>query len=218
MNDNTVKKMRRRKFLKVTGITLGASAVACCGLGYLATTQPKIDFIEDHYQGKTDMNQRILVTYASKAGSTGEVARAIGEVLTAKGATVDVTPVNGVANLQDYQAVIIGSAIRMGRWMPEAKSFVETNQAYLRQVPTAYFNCGLGLREESEKTRGEALGYMDSVCSIVEPVSRGAFAGKLDYSKLSFLEGLIMKAMGDQPGDFRPWETIRAWAESLKLS
>lgn len=217
MPEQTSKTMKRRKFLKVAGITLGASAAACCGLGTLATYQPRVDFIETQTSGDSNMKQRILVTYASKAGSTGEVAKAIGDVLAAKGAAVDVLPVDAVKNAQDYQAVIVGSAIRMGRWIPAAAKFVEANKAHLGKVPTAYFNCGGGLREENEKNRAEALGYMDAVSAVVKPVAVGAFAGKLDFKKLSFLDGMILKAMGDKEGDWRPWEAIRAWAGSLEL-
>ncbi len=210
--------MKRRKFLKTAGITLGGLAAACCGLGALATIQPQVDFIESHYQGESKMNQRFLVTYASKAGSTGEVAKAIAQVLAGRGAAVDVTPVEAVSNIQDYQAVIIGSAIRMGSWLRAATRFVETHQPDLSRIPTAYFSCGLGLREENEKNRAEALATMDPVRGMVKPVAMGAFAGKMDYSKLSFLDRMIIKAVGGSEGDFRPWEAIRAWAGSLQLS
>ncbi len=84
------------------------------------------------------MNQRILVTYASKAGSTGEVAAAIGQVLAANGATVDVYSIEAVPNIQDYQAIIVGSAIRAGKWLATATRFVETHQPYLSRIPTSH--------------------------------------------------------------------------------
>lgn len=201
MRNNISHTMNRRNFLKVAGATLGVSAAACCGLGTLATRQPRAYFIENHYQGENKMNQRILVAYASVAGSTSEVADAIGQVLAGKGAAVDVCPVKAMLNIQDYQAVIVGSAIRAGEWISEATRFVKTHQPYLSQVPTAYFTCCLTLREENEEKRREALGYMDPVRSMVTPVAVGAFAGKLDYSKLSFLEGMVLKVMG---GDSEP--------------
>jgi menaquinone-dependent protoporphyrinogen oxidase len=218
MRNNIPQTMNRRKFLKLAGITLGVSVAACGGLGTLATRQPQIDFIENHYQGENKMNQRILVAYASKTGSTGEVAEAIGQTLAVNEAVVDVYPIEEVPNIQDYQVVIVGSAIRAGRWLKAATRFVETHQSYLSHIPTAYFTCCLTLREDTEQNRREALGYMDPVRSIVTPLAVGAFAGKLDYSKLSFLDGLMLKVMGgDAEGDFRHWEAIRAWAGSLQL-
>ncbi len=165
------------------------------------------------------MNQRILVAYASKAGSTGEVAKAIGQTLTVNGVTVDVCPIEAVPTVQDYQAVIVGSAIRAGKWLSAATRFVETHRSTLSRIPTAYFTCCMTLYEETEENRRKALGFMDPVRSLVTPIAVGAFAGKLDYSKLSFLDGTMMKIMGGgaPEGDFRPWEAIRAWAGSLQF-
>jgi menaquinone-dependent protoporphyrinogen oxidase len=209
--------INRRKFLKLAGATLAVSAATCGGLGTLATRQPQIDFVENHYPGENNMKQRILVAYASKAGSTGEVAGAIGQALAVNGATVDVYPVEAVPNIQDYQAVIVGSAIRAGRWLAVATRFVETHRSYLSHIPTAYFTCCMTLSEETEENRRRALGYMDPARRMVTPLTVGAFAGKLDYSKLSFLDGLMMRVMGGGiEGDFRPWEAIRAWANTLR--
>jgi len=217
MSNSVSQPMKRRKFLKVAGITLGASAAACCGLGALATIQPQVDLIEEHIKGENKMGKHILVAYASKAGSTGEVAKVMGQVLAEQGAVVDVYPVDAVPNVQDYQAVMIGSAVRQGRWLRAATQFVESQQSYLSQVPTVYFTVCMGLSEESEQKRNEALSTMDSVRSIVKPVAAEAFAGKMDYSKLSFFDRTMVKMIGVPEGDFRQWEAIRAWAGSLQL-
>jgi menaquinone-dependent protoporphyrinogen oxidase len=217
MRNTLPQPINRRKFLKLTGLTLGASAAACCGLGALATIPPPVDFVENQVPGQTNSNRRVLVTYASKAGSTGEVAGVIGQALAANGAAVDVYPVEAVPDIQAYQAVILGSAIRMGKWLPAATRFVEAHQSYLNQIPTACFTCCLALHEDTEQNRREALGYMDPVSSLVAPAARGAFAGKLDSSRLSFLERMMVQARGMPEGDFRQWEAIRAWAGSLQL-
>ncbi len=78
------------------------------------------------------MTGKVLVAYASRAGSTAEVAQAVAEVLRARsgGDTVDVLPVKiGQRPQPCYRAVIAGSAIRMGKWLPEAVEFVAKNQA-----------------------------------------------------------------------------------------
>ncbi len=217
MHNRIPQTTNRRRFLKLAGITLGASAAACCGLGALATAGPRVDFVEKPYQGEKAMGKRILVAYASKAGSTGEVARAIGEVLASQGAAVDVYPVEAAVNITDYQAVIVGSAVRQGSWVRAATRFVETNRSHLSQAPTAYFTCCMTLQEDTEEKRREALGYMDPASSLVKPVAVGAFAGKMDFSKLSFLDRSIIKLMGGTEGDYRPWEAIRAWAGGLKI-
>jgi menaquinone-dependent protoporphyrinogen oxidase len=74
------------------------------------------------------MTNRILVTYATRAGSTVEVAAAIGETLRGSGFSVDVKPVKEKPSVEGYQAVVVGSAIRLGSWLPEAVNFVKNNQ------------------------------------------------------------------------------------------
>jgi menaquinone-dependent protoporphyrinogen oxidase len=58
------------------------------------------------------MNDRILVTYASRGGSTAGVAETIGRTLAESGAQVDVLPMQAVKDLTPYQAVVAGSAIQ----------------------------------------------------------------------------------------------------------
>src|SRR3990172_12556259 len=85
------------------------------------------------------MSNKILVTYASRIGSTAEVAEAIGQTLAESGAQVEVLPMQDVKDLAPYQAVVAGSAIRGGEWLPEAMQFVQTHQAALDQKPFAAF-------------------------------------------------------------------------------
>ena len=159
----------------------------------------------------------ILVAYATKAGSTAEVAAEIGRVIESKGGCkVDVHPVGKVKGVDGYDAVIIGSAIRAGKWLPEALKFVEKHQDALSQIPVAFFTVCLTLSENTEENRRTVAAYMDPVCEVVQPVDVGLFAGVMDYSKLSFLLRLMMKKMGSPEGDFRDWGAIRAWAAELR--
>jgi menaquinone-dependent protoporphyrinogen oxidase len=165
------------------------------------------------------MSNRILVTYATRAGSTIEVAAAIGETLSGNGIMVDVRPVKERPSVQDYQAVVIGSAIRMGNWLPEAVNFVKDNQAPLSRVPTAFFSVHMLNRGEDEVSRQARQAYTAVVRQILTPVDEAFFSGKMDYNRLSFLDRTIAKAVEKQtnsrPGDFRDWERIRAWAQAL---
>ncbi len=71
------------------------------------------------------MNERILIAYASKCGSTGEVAEAIGQELSQSGALVDVCPAKDVTEISPYDAVMVGSPIFYTKWRSEATRFVE---------------------------------------------------------------------------------------------
>jgi menaquinone-dependent protoporphyrinogen oxidase len=159
---------------------------------------------------------KILVTYATRAGSTFEVAARVAEVLRTAGATVDVKPVPAVHEVKGYDAVIVGSAIRMGRWLPEAEAFVKANCETLSHIPTAYFLVSGLLRNDTPEMRHKVLAYLDPVRKILEPISIGLFAGKMDYSKMDWHDRSIAEAVSSSEGDWRSWETIRGWAQELQ--
>ncbi len=164
------------------------------------------------------MNEKMLVAYATRTGTTGEVAEAIGEVLEENGAVVDVRNVKDVDDLASYRAVVLGSAIRAGNLMPEAVKFVKANQEALRQMPVAYFVVCATLQEDTEENRQTVAAYLDPLRELVEPVEEGLFAGAIDSSKLSFPLRLILKVMKAEDGDWRDWDVIRAWAADVYSS
>ena len=159
---------------------------------------------------------KILIAYATKAGSTAEVAAEIGRVIESKGGCqVDVRPVGKLNGVDGYDAVVIGSAIRAGKWLPEARKFVEKHRDALGRVPVALFAVCLTLKDDTEENRRTVAAYLDPICEIVQPVEVGLFAGVMDYSKLPFILRLLMKAMKTPQGDFRDWEAITSWADNI---
>ncbi len=161
------------------------------------------------------MEKKVLVTYASKYGSTGGVADAIGKELCSKNVATDVVLIKNASNVGSYQGVVIGSPIYMGKWMSEAVDFGKKNQDILRQMPVAYFLVCITLARPTEKNRAQVLSYMDPILKAVpeiKPIGIGTFAGALDYSNLSWLKKTIMKSKGAPEGDFRNWNAIRTWA------
>ena len=167
------------------------------------------------------MTNKILVTYASPAGSTAGVAEAIGKTLTENGAQVDVLPMKDVKDLSLYRAVVAGSAIRGAKWLPEAIQFVQTYQSELSRKSFAAFMVCITLAMPSgEKYRGGLTDWLKPVRELVRPVSEGYFAGALDFSKLPITPNILLMrlavALGIFPmGDHRDWTAIRAWASSL---
>jgi len=111
------------------------------------------------------MTDTILVAYATRYGSTAEVAEAIGDELRKTGVEVDVQPIDDIQGLSRYQAVIIGSPIYMGKWLPEAQVFVERHQQYLRGIPVAYFAVGLTVAGETPDAIRKAEASMGQVSS-----------------------------------------------------
>lgn len=212
--------LSRRDFLKAAGITLGASAVACSGLGYLASLPPEFEMIDVTLGEQDTMSKKILITYATKAGSTVEIAAVIGEALSKRGFAVDVKPVSENPALDGYQAVLMGSAIRMGSWLPEAVNFVRQNQAALNQLPTSIFTVHMLNYKEDETSRAARQAYTAPVRELLPNAGEVFFRGKLDYKTLSFFDRLIAKAVenpDNPPGDFRDWNAIQGWTETLAL-
>lgn len=161
------------------------------------------------------MDKKVLVVYASKCGSTGEVAGVVAEVLAKAGAVVDVRRVQDVRDLQGYSAVVIGSAARMQKLLPEAVSFAKKHRAALQKVNTAYFSVGIGMKEDTPKNREETSLYLRPLCAIRAPAaSLGLFGGKIDISKLEGIYRLTFSFAKDAlpEGDYRDWDAIRAWA------
>lgn len=164
---------------------------------------------------------KILVTYASRFGATAGVAEAIGRTLSEHGAQVDVLPMREVQDLSVYQAVVAGSAINGGAWLPEAMQFVHTYQAELNRKPfAAFLVCMTLAMKNGEQYCGQVGSWLAPVRALVHPVSEGLFAGALDIGKipswsdrfkfrLSVLFGVWKE------GDHRDWKAVHAWAESM---
>ncbi|RJR21956.1 MAG: hypothetical protein C4582_07195 [Desulfobacteraceae bacterium] len=107
-------------------------------------------------EGIDIMSNKVLVAYASKSGSTREAAEAVGRVLQESGLEVEVYPVAQIKNVDPYQAVIIGSAVRVGRLLPEALKFAEKHAGELAHKKTAYFTVCMTMHEDTPKNRETA--------------------------------------------------------------
>jgi menaquinone-dependent protoporphyrinogen oxidase len=163
------------------------------------------------------MAKKVLVAYATGAGSTAEVAAEVGRVIQrAEDVSVHVQSVRAVRGIQEYDAVIIGTAIRAGKPLPATSEFVKTNREALSKRPVAYFVVCLTMKEENEKTCQEVEAYLDPLKKMVPPVTVGLFAGVMEYAKLPLVLRLIVRAMKAPEGDFRDWQAIRAWAEEAR--
>ncbi len=210
--------MGRRGFLILAG-----GAISTLTLTYdkgiaLETHRSAVKSQDPGSEKDGKMKKSILIAYGSRCGSTGGVAEAIGQILSKAGAKVDVRPVKDVADLSPYQALVVGSAIRMGKWLPEAIAFVKTHQDTLNRLPVAYFAVCLTMKDDTMENRRKASGFLDPVLKQfpqVKPVDIGLFAGAVDYKKLSFAYSLILKVKGAPEGDFRNWEAIRTWAADV---
>lgn len=211
VQDDDLWRGNRRDFLTLAAGLVAAMSLAGAEISHAAA----IEFPEGTCGAKKETEKKVLVAYASKYGSTGGVADAIGKELCTKELAADVRLIKHVSNISSYQAVVIGSPIYRGKWMPEAVDFLEDNGDVLRQVPVAYFLVCMNLAQPSAEKRAEVSAYMERVLKAapqLQPVGFGTFAGALHYDNLSRFNRRILKSKGVPEGDFRDWNAIGAWA------
>jgi menaquinone-dependent protoporphyrinogen oxidase len=164
------------------------------------------------------LDKRILVAYASRADSTREVAQYMGEVLRKQDFDVDVLNINNVLEITVYQGVVLGSAVRLGRLMPEVLSFAERFWHDLERMPTAYFVVCLTMITDTRENRATSTEYLRPLRDIHEPTAIGLFPGRMDRTRLNRGWQMLLNLTGvgeAADGDYRDWEAVRAWTEAL---
>lgn len=171
------------------------------------------------------MNTSVLVAFATRYGSTQEVAEAIAATLREQGFTVDVQPMSNVRSLEGYDAVVLGSPIYIGHWHKDALSFLAQHREALTQRPVAVFALGPTHDPyDAEEWQGVRTQLDQELAKYpwLTPVALELFGGKYDPAKLSFAHRLltILPASplhGAPASDARDWTVIRAWAGSLAV-
>lgn len=163
------------------------------------------------------MKAQVLVAYATKYGATARIAEKIGEVIREAGFPTDVLPADQVSDLTSYGAVVLGSAVYAGQWREGAVNFLEANAKDLAERPVWLFSSGpLG--------KGDPVSLMDGwrfpeaqqpIADRIQPRDITLFHGALLMDKLNFAEKMIIKGLKAPVGDFRDWEAITSWAETI---
>jgi menaquinone-dependent protoporphyrinogen IX oxidase len=189
--------------------------------------------------------KKVLITYATMSGSTGEVAQAVGKEIEGNGMQVDILPLEKIGDLSAYNAVVIGAPMVMG-WHRSAQKFLVKNREALRRIPLAVFATGMSLTSAGETEVSAVPVFVDEnlakpvenagrpnlkerftdinhyVAPILKsagpahPVSVAFFGGRLEYMRLKIPAMLfVMLVVRASPGDRRNWNAIRTWASSL---
>lgn len=164
------------------------------------------------------MENKILVTFATYYGATGNVAKAIADTIASRGYAVDVLPIRDVHDFEGYQAVIVGSAIRGGKIHDDSYRFIKDHADELDKIPLAYFVCCMTMGEENPETRYQAEAYLAEVfnkISNIKPISLGFFGSIHEYKHMEWLAQLIDRAIRSPEGEYRNWETIIHWHDDL---
>jgi menaquinone-dependent protoporphyrinogen oxidase len=166
----------------------------------------------------------VLVAYATKHGSTRDIAESIAETLRRRGARADVREVGKIQNLTGYDACVIGSAVYFGFWRKEAVRFVRDNSAALAGRPVWLFSSGpVGTKTTDPQGRDllevAEPKVINEFRAAIAPRDHRVFFGALDLGKLGFAERMLTKMPASKElfaeGDFRDQAAIRAWATGI---
>jgi menaquinone-dependent protoporphyrinogen oxidase len=194
----------------------GLAAIAAAGAGTLAATQrPVPTLITSACEGDPQMSRKILVAYATRTGSTAEVADAIARRLCEAGLSAEVRPVAEVSSLEGYSAIVLGSAVRYSAWLPEMTDFLAANRGALAVMPVAFFTMHMLALGDDPAAAAERAKYTAAARQIVPPVDAAFFAGKIDTACLSLIDRLAVKLVKSPVGDRRDWPLIENWADGL---
>lgn len=158
---------------------------------------------------------KILLTSSSKHGSTDEVAAVIAERLRAAHIDVETKRPEDVDSVDEYDAFVLGSAVYMTTWMPEAVDFTTRFHDVLRARPVWAFSVGLSGLPKGKVSDPTRIG---PVLLAIDPEDHVTFAGCFDPSKLSLRERSIAKLGGATEGDYRDWDEVRQWADAIATS
>lgn len=167
------------------------------------------------------MEKTILVTYASKYGATREIAEKIGEGLSLAGLGVDVLPVTSVRQVDQYRAVIMGSAIYIGKWQKDAEVFLKENEARLAKRPVWLFSSGpSGEGNPLDLVDGALLpSNLKPIVERIKPKEVTIFHGNIDLGKINGMEKFAVKNVVKKPfGDYRDWNMIKNWTNQIAAS
>jgi menaquinone-dependent protoporphyrinogen oxidase len=154
---------------------------------------------------------RVLVAWASKHGSTREIAEVIAETLAAAGLDAEAREARGVRDLSGYDAVILGSALYAAHWRRDANRFVARHLASLQERPVWLFSSG----PLDRSAEAGSLPVPPSIEATTAPIGardHRTFGGRL----LPDTPGVDSRILATHPlGDFRNWDAIRAWAVGI---
>ena len=180
---------------------------------------------------------RCLVVYGTRYGATAKTSKEIGDILCQKGLEVKLVNLKNekIKDIQEYELVIVGSGIQIGKWTKEPEKFLEKFQQELARKKLALFVCCGGATPLSEgdqqikESQDARAKYLDEKASKynLKPIASGLFGGVYDFNKMPWffrktlsgikpkLEEAGFKEITSGIYDTRDLMAIRSWAEEV---
>jgi menaquinone-dependent protoporphyrinogen oxidase len=152
---------------------------------------------------------KVLVTAATRHGSTMEIARIIGGILEDRGIETEIVEPDSVSSLTDYDGVVLGSALYMGRWLAPARRLIGRCSGDFVGRSVWLFSSGpLG---EPAKPGGEPVD-VEHMRAATGAIDHRVFPGRILKGELGFAEKVVVAGVRAPEGDFRPWDDVMSWA------
>jgi len=170
-----------------------------------------------------------LVVFGTRYGSTAKIAEEMGKVLRDEGFRVRVANAaeETISDVSEFDVVIVGSGIKMGKWTKETLNFLKKFEADLSQKKVALFvSCGYSREHDKvDEARENFLIKVADRYPSIKPVSLGLFGGVFSFDKYGFSEKLLFRGIKKElekqgidtrkPHDFRDWDAIREWTKAV---
>jgi menaquinone-dependent protoporphyrinogen oxidase len=184
------------------------------------------DLIEASCEGGNQDAKRILIAYDTIHGSAAEVADQVGKELCSRGFTVDVRFAGNASSIEEYDAVILGSAIYEFTWLPDARRFLRNYYAALSSKPVAVFIvCSAMYQDTPESRDAVRKAFVTPLLTrypAINPLSIGLFGGAVDFNtnRYNLFEKIVLRILGKALGfkdsaDWRDWDYISDWAQEV---
>jgi menaquinone-dependent protoporphyrinogen oxidase len=170
-----------------------------------------------------------LILYGSLEGQTAKISERIADIIRSKGhqATVqsgEQLPIN--FSVDDFDGVIIGGSIHMGKYPAYLKKFITAHRDRLNNVPSALFTVCMAVNSVHEKSRDEAMRYGEKLIAHTgwRPVLSQTIAGAVKYTEYPFVTRFIMKFISWREGgstdvscdhEYTNWKSVERFAEKF---
>ncbi len=154
---------------------------------------------------------KLCIAYVTKTNTTKEIAEEIAKIAREKNWDVKVLPVSAIADIKEFDAVLVGAPINGMQWLPEAIEFVEKNKMALKEISTSYFLVSYLMNSGSKMWKKTIDKSLNKVIAMVQPDKIGKFDGRIEDEFPGFAR-LLFGVKKGTPLDLRDWDAIRAWA------
>lgn len=177
-----------------------------------------------------------MIVYGTRYGATASTSEEIAKVLRDEGFEVKVTDAKKekVGDISEFNLVVVGSGMKMGKWTAEPEKFLKKFQKELPKKKVAIFVSSAsraileheGKTKEMWKARREYLEEKAAKYSL-QPIAINVLGGVWDYNKMGFffkktmsafkqvIEAAGFKETEPEVYDTRDWDVIRSWAKEI---